>query len=232
MNYVCEVPRNFMCWPTMPKYNSSQAPFAAKRADNAAAYGKPFRGQTWRTVQLNRETLPPQTWKVKAAQVYLQRDGKPTDRTYWLIVARNADTGEVKYFVSNAPPKTALMTLLKVAFCRWNVEHAFRLVKTEVGLGHFEGRSWKGLLRHMILCQAVMLFVAEQTTRLRGEKSTPDDGADRPRPERRMPALAETSPPNDFGDRARRHGHPISPSPQPRRETIEAAISSTADVAL
>jgi SRSO17 transposase len=232
MNYVCEVPRNFMCWPTMPKYNSSQAPFAAKRADNAAAYGKPFRGQTWRTVQLNRETLPPQTWKVKAAQVYLQRDGKPTDRTYWLIVARNADTGEVKYFVSNAPPKTALMTLLKVAFCRWNVEHAFRLVKTEVGLGHFEGRSWKGLLRHMILCQAVMLFVAEQTTRLRGEKSTPDDGADRPRPERRLPALAETSPPNDFGDRARRHGHPISPSPQPRRETIEAAISSTADVAL
>jgi SRSO17 transposase len=103
---------------------------------------------------------------------------KPTDRTYWLIVARNVETAEVKYFVSNAPPQTALMKLLKVAFCRWNVEHAFRLVKTEIGFGHFEGRSWKGLLRHMILCQVVMLFLAEQTTRLRGEKSAVDAGAD------------------------------------------------------
>jgi len=76
----------------------------------------------------------------------------------------------VKYFVSNAPPKTSLLTLLKVAFCRWKVEHAFRLAKTEVGFAHFEGRSWQGLLRHMILCQTVMLFVAEETTRLRGGK--------------------------------------------------------------
>ena len=37
-----------------------------------------------------------------------------------------------------------------------------------LGFGHFEGRSWIGLLRHMILCQLVMLFVAEHTTRLRG----------------------------------------------------------------
>ncbi len=193
MNYLCEVPKSFMCWPTMPKYNSLQAPFAAKRVENAATYGKPFRAQSWQTVQLARETLPPQTWKIKAAQVHLQRDGRPTDRTYWLIVARNLETGEVKYFLSNAPPKTALKTLLKVAFCRWNVEHAFRLTKTEIGLGHFEGRSWKGLLRHMILCQAVMLFVAEQTTRLRGEKSAADDGANGPRPQHRLPAVAEAS---------------------------------------
>ncbi len=86
------------------------------------------------------------------------------------------------------------MTLLKVAFCRASVEHAFRLVKTEIGFGHFEGRSYQGLLRHMILCGAVMLFVAEQTTRLRGEKSGPDDGADRPRPQRRLPAMARPSP--------------------------------------
>ena len=107
-NYVCEVPVNFMCWPNLPKYNSLQAPFAAKRVDNAAVGGKPFRGQPWQTVRLTRQTLAPQTWKIKAAQVHLQRDGKPTDRTYWLIVARNVDTGEVKYFVSNAPPQTSL----------------------------------------------------------------------------------------------------------------------------
>jgi SRSO17 transposase len=193
-SYVAEVPANFMCWPTRPKYHSLQAPFAAKRADNAAAWGKPFRVQDWQTVQLDRQTLAPQTWKVKAAQVYLQRDGRPTGRTYWLIVACNVETGETKYFVSNAPPRTKLLALLKVAFCRWGVEHAFRLAKTEIGFGHFEGRSWQGLLRHMILCQAVMLFVAEQTGRLRGEKPRADDGADRPRLEHRLPALAAAPP--------------------------------------
>ena len=201
MNYVCEVPRNFMCWPTRPKYDSPQAPFAAKRVDNAATWGKPFRRQQWQTVRLSRQTLAPQTWKVKAAQVYLQHDGRPTDHTYWLIVARNIQTGEIKYFVSNAPPKTKLLTLLKVAFCRWNVEHAFRLAKTEIGFGHFEGRSWRGLLRHMILCQAVLLFVAEQTDRLRGKKtgregfaSRPDHGADGPGPQHHLPTLAEPTP--------------------------------------
>lgn len=194
MNYVAEVPANFMCWPTLPKYHSLQAPFVAKRVDNAGVWGKPFQRQDWQTFHLDRQTLGPQTWKVKAAQVYLQRDGRPTDRTYWLIVARNVASGEIKYFVSNAPPKTALKILLKVAFCRWGVEHAFRLVKSEIGFAHFEGRSWKGLLRHMILCQAVMLFVAEQTTRLRGEKSAVDDGADGSRLEHHLPLVAGASP--------------------------------------
>lgn len=193
MNYVCEVPANFMCWPTLPKYNSTQAPFAAKRVENAAVRGKPFRTRKWQSVQLARQTLPPQTWKVKAAQVHLQRDGRPTERTYWLVVARNVQTGEIKYFVSNAPPRTPLLKVLKVAFGRWNVEHVFRLAKSEIGFTHFEGRSWLGLLRHMILCQLVLLFVAEQTTRLRGEKSTAYDGADGAGAEPHLPTLAETS---------------------------------------
>jgi SRSO17 transposase len=231
MNYVCEVPANFMCWPTVPKYNSLQAPFAAKRVDIAATHGRPFQNQKWQTVHLTRQTLAPQTWKVKAAQVHLQRDGKPTDRAYWLIVAKNAETGEIKYFVSNAPPQTALMKLLKVAFCRWNVEHAFRLAKSEIGFGHFEGRSWLGLLRHMILCQIVMLFVAEQTTRLRGEKSRPDNGADRPGAECHLPSLAKT--PSPLGrSRTRRTRHPIPSSPKPRRQTLTASVGSHGNVAL
>jgi SRSO17 transposase len=194
-HYVAEVPANFMCWPTLPKYNSLQAPFAAKRVDHAATHGKPFKDQKWQTVQLTRQTLAPQTWKIKAAQVHFQRDGKPTDRTYWLIVAKNVETKEIKYFVSNAPPQTSLMKLLKVAFSRWNIEHVFRVAKTEIGFGHFEGRSWLGLLRHMILCQTVLLFVAEQTNRLRGEKSRVDDGADGPGIEHHLPNVAATASP-------------------------------------
>jgi hypothetical protein len=78
---------------------------------------------------------------------------------------------------------------MKVAFTRAGVEHIFRIAKTEIGFSHFEGRSYRGLMRHMILCQLVMLFVAEQTTRLRGEKSGPDDGTDRAGLEHAVPIL-------------------------------------------
>ncbi len=188
--YVCEVPKNLPCFGTYPRYKSLQRPYQPKRADSIGSRGKSFKGKAWKKVKLARKTLADQVWDVRAAQVYLSRGGKPADRTHWLIVARNARTGEVKYFVSNAPPRTALLTLMKVAFTRAGVEHMFRLAKTEVGFGHFEGRTYKGLLRHMTLCQLVLLFAAEQTGRLRGEKPGGDDRADGSGVERGVPFLA------------------------------------------
>jgi hypothetical protein len=81
--------------------------------------------------------------------------------------------------VSNAPPRTALDLLLKVAFRRSEIEHLFRVAKSEVGLDHFEGRSYVGLMRHMILCQLIVLFLAEQTQRLNAQIAAsvvPPDG--------------------------------------------------------
>jgi len=123
-------------------------------------------------------------------RVYISVEGKCHDREYGLIVARNTGTAEVKYFISNAPPRTALKRLLAAAFSRWGIEHLFRVAKTEIGLGHYEGRCYRGLMRHMILCQLMLLFLAEQIERLRGEKSTVDQGADGPGAQRGMPAMA------------------------------------------
>jgi SRSO17 transposase len=109
---------------------------------------------------------------------------------YWLVIARSVATGEVKYFVSNAPPRTTLRTLMKVAFTRWGVEHVLRLAKSEVGFDHFEGRSYRGLMRHMTLCQLVLLFAAGQTGRLRGEKPGSDHRADRAGTEHPVPRVA------------------------------------------
>ncbi len=59
--------------------------------------------------------------------------------------------------------------MLRVAFRRWNVEHEFGVCKTELGFGHFEGRSYTALMRHLILCLLMLNFVAEHTERLRGK---------------------------------------------------------------
>jgi SRSO17 transposase len=168
--YVGEVPRSFSCVTARCYARKTVQGYSGKRADNLVRHSPVFRAQAWRRVRLARQTLAAQVWEVKAAQVYLLRNRRPTTRTYWLVVARNVATGEVKYFVSNAPARTSLAKLLRVAFQRWNVEHLFRVCKSEIGFSHYEGRHYVGLERHLILCLVTMTFVADQTERLRGEK--------------------------------------------------------------
>lgn len=209
--YVGEVPRSFRCLTAPPRGRRPNKGWKGKRADNLVRFSSAWNQQAWQGITLARLTLADQEWEVRAGQVYLLRNGQPTERTYWLIVARNTATGEVKYFVSNAPADTPLEKLLRVAFRRWNVEHTFRVSKTEIGFGHFEGRNYVALMRHLILCLLVMGFVAEQTDRLRGEKSGDHVGAGVPGLEPAVRRLAG-EPPGDVGIGAYERGHCVSPA--------------------
>jgi len=177
ITFIGEVPKSFRCFSAPPKYRSLQRPYVAKEARNLARSGKSFRRKKWKRYRVRHKTVEDSTWLVKAGRVYMSVEGQCHDREYWLIVAKNCQTGEVKYFISNAPVKTSLKRLLEAAFSRWSIEHMFRVAKSEIGLGHYEGRRYRGLMRHLMLCQLTLLFVAEQTERLRGEKSTVDEGA-------------------------------------------------------
>jgi SRSO17 transposase len=173
---IGEVPKSFRCLTRLPRRIPATG-VKGKRVDNLARGSPTFHEQHWQVVQLARLTLADQVWQVRAAQVYLVRDGQPTARTYWLIVARNEATGEVKYFVSNAAADVPLERLMRMAFSRWNVEHGIRVAKSEIGFGHYEGRDYTGLMRHLLLCVLVMAFVAQHTQRLRGEKPGGHSGA-------------------------------------------------------
>lgn len=85
------------------------------------------------------------------------------------MVAENTATGQVKYFLANAPARVGLRTLLRVAFMRWHVEYVFRVAKSEIGLTHYEGRHYVGLVRHLVLCAVALGLVALHTERLRGK---------------------------------------------------------------
>jgi SRSO17 transposase len=210
-SYIGEIPRNFRCLTQRPRGQKPKKGWTGKRADNLARYSSVWYQQHWQSVSLSRLTLDQQEWEVRAGQVYLLRRGELSDRTYWLIVARNLATGAVKYFISNAPADTPLEKLLRVAFTRWHVEHTFRVAKSEIGFGHFEGRSYVALMRHMILCLLVMGFVAEHTDRLRGEKSGDHTGASVPRAEPALPDLAAKSAPVNRSSIHGR-GHRLSPA--------------------
>lgn len=190
ITFIGEVPKTFSCYSAPPAYRSGQKPYVAKEAQNLVRGGKTFRGRSRRRYRIRHKTVADSFWEAKAGRVHISVAGACHEQAYWLIVARNCDTGEIKYFISNAPLRTSLKRMLEAAFSRWSIEHLFRVAKTEIGLEHYEGRKYQGLIRHLMLCQLVLLFVAEQTDRLRGEKSTVDEGADLPGAEHDLPAMA------------------------------------------
>ena len=167
---IGEVPRNFLCWPIRPACRSLQGPHAAKRVDNVCRYSPLFTQKPWRKVMIKNTTLGQATWEGKAGR-------EPTDRQYWLIVARNPATGEYKYFASNAAAGVSMIAMMRVAFARWHVEKWFERAKQEAGFGAFEVRTYKSLIRHWLCSCMVMYFLASQTQRLRGEKSPHHAGA-------------------------------------------------------
>jgi len=174
---VGEVPRNFYCWPTPPKYRSLQGPWASKRVDNVVMYSPVFTDQRWEKMKIKDTTRGMQVWYVKSARVQLVGQDTcgqscPTDRRYWLIVAKHAKTGEVKYFVSNASANTKVLDILQAAFARWHVEKWFERAKQLAGFGSFEVRKYVGLTRHWLCSRIAMYFLSCQTKRLRGEKSS------------------------------------------------------------
>jgi SRSO17 transposase len=190
--FVAEVPKSFTV--------RSSTKGDACRADE---YQSARTTTDWTPFRLVRKTLADQVWRAKSKRVWV------ADSWHLLITAVNERTGEVKYFVSNAGDES-LERVLKVAFRRATIEHAFRLAKQEAGLMHYEGRHYTGLVRHLILALIVLGFVTEHTERLRGEKPGADSGASVPGVESANCDVISPTP-RHFRTRTDLRHDPISP---------------------
>jgi SRSO17 transposase len=190
--FVAEVPVSFAV-----RRRQSGRP---RRADEVLSVAAARRGRCYR---MKRVTTPDQVWRATSVPVWV------AGQRYRLVVAINEATAEVKYLVTNATA-APLRRVLAVAFRRATIEHTFRVGKQEAGLMHYEGRDYRGLLRHLILGLIVLGFVSLHTQRLRGEKPAGDAGAGMPGVER---AVCGSVPPEarDLGDATHGPGHPLPP---------------------
>lgn len=185
---VGEVPKDFRAWATPPAYRSWRSEHASRKVEDLVSHSPFFRQQAWRKIKVKTTTRGHVFLEVRAARVQLVQGadpqgnlpGSPTDRRYWLIATRHPQTGETRYWVSNAPEDADLEEMLRIALARWHVEKWFERAKQEAGLGAFEVRTYLSLLRHWLTCRVAMLFLACQTRRLRGEKSADHAGASGP----------------------------------------------------
>lgn len=95
----------------------------------------------------------------------------------------NCVVGQHLLYCDNDPGNPfhcALASDLQAAFARWSIELWFERAKQEAGLGAFEVRTYRSLLRHWFCARLAMYFLAQQTQRLRGEKSAHHAGTGGP----------------------------------------------------
>ena len=135
--------------------------------------------QPWKTVSWRRGTKGRLTARFAVLRVRVA-DG-PTQRIHdmggqhlpgeevWLV-GEHRSTGERKYYLSNLGADTPIKTLAASIKARWICEQAHQQLKEELGLDHFEGRSWTGLHRHALMTMIAYAFLQSRRLSAAGRK--------------------------------------------------------------
>lgn len=122
----------------------------------------------WQTVSWRRGTKG--KLKARFAAVRVRTADGPPQRIWdmgqqhmpgdeaWLV-GEHRISGEKKYYLANLSAKTDLRTLAATIKARWICEQAHQQLKEELGLDHFEGRSWQGLHRHALMTMIAYAFL-------------------------------------------------------------------------
>jgi SRSO17 transposase len=179
-SYVGQIPKDFFGWLRPPRVlvkpiggggKKRRFPRLARKTrpacavENLVRYSPEFAKQKWRRYRVKDGENGPMVWEVKFHRFYRKHGeaGLPGP-THTLIVARNVlNPTEVKHFLSNrvaGRDDVTLEWMLWVAFSRSGVERCFEVGKRDLGMDHFEMRSWLGIHRHLYISQLSLLFCA------------------------------------------------------------------------
>ena len=111
----------------------------------------------WQTHKIAEGAKGPLVAAFARVRVYLSPERTPESER-WLLLRNDANC-QIKYALSNAPQQTAMRELVRVSGARWPIERCFQENKSELGLDHYEHRSWTAWHRHMQLVFLAQLFL-------------------------------------------------------------------------
>ena len=181
LEYVVGVQKSTTVWA------AGNAPLRAKRWKGV---GRPpillRRDKAHQPISLKQlaEPLPPIFWKqvswregskqklrsrfaalrVRVAHRDYGRSELPAEE--WLLIEWPLGESEpIKYWLATLPADTKLAALVKLAKHRWIIERDYEELKQELGLGHYEGRGWRGFHHHATLCIAAYGFLVAERSR-------------------------------------------------------------------
>jgi len=201
--------------PKLMRRNRQHQPVAVK----ALALGLP--AKAWRTITWRQGTNEKLTSRFARVRV------RAAHRDYWQTAQRSEEwlliewpRGEnepTKYWFSTLPEDMALRPLVDMAKLRWRIERDYQELKQEVGLGHFEGRGWRGFHHHATMCIAAYGFLISE------RETIPPSGTQRARP------IPITIVPPDYRPRGSAAANPASHSKFDRHDATAARTGARLD---
>jgi SRSO17 transposase len=181
-----------LLWPAARTGRPRQHPVPSEAPVAAEAM---LASADWRRISWREGTKGPlaaefAALRVRPAEGAQLRNGRhlPGDEV-WLVGERRT-SGEMKYYLANLPAGTPLEELAATIKARWVCEQAHQQLKEELGLDHFEGRSWTGLHRHALMTMMAFAFLQHLRLAQAGGR-----GKKRPSPGRASAATHATGGP-------------------------------------
>jgi len=190
LHYVAGIQPNTLMWPSDigPKRRGKPLNNTGRRDEpdlisaKQATLALPKRA--WRTIRWREGSADWLSSRFARVRVGVGHNGLVPEALLaeWLLIEWPEGEAEpTKYWLSTLPQTVSFRRLVDLAKLRWRIERDYQELKQEVGLGHYEGRGWRGFHHHATLCIAAYGFlIAEQAT-------IPPSG---PRPATLFPAAA------------------------------------------
>ena len=146
----------------------SRPRYPYQRPHRVDALTRRIGAQQWRRYVIKEGSKGPIICEFAFVRVSVVRAGLP-GAWVWLVLRRNLDAPSVvKFYLSNAPASCPSTTLARMSGARWPVELCFAEGKNEVGLDHYEMRSWAGWHHHMVLVALAHHFLVRLRVQLNG----------------------------------------------------------------
>jgi SRSO17 transposase len=123
----------------------------------------------WHTISWRNGTQP--RWRAQFAAIRVcpvasWRGPRRLD-TYWVLCERGLDAQAPRFYLSNLPATCGLSRLARLAHQRWAIEQQYSDLKTELGIDHFEGRTYPGWHHHVVLSAIAYAFLQRERMRRR-----------------------------------------------------------------
>ena len=127
----------------------------------AEAFATGLAKRAWKTITWREGVAEPLRSRFARVRVRARGEGcAPDEPEEWLLIEwPKGETAPTKFWLSTLPKNTAFDRLVDITMMRWRIERDYQDLKQEVGLGHFEGRGWRGFHHHATMCIAAYGFL-------------------------------------------------------------------------
>jgi SRSO17 transposase len=126
--------------------------------------------KAWRTITWREGTNAPLKSRFARVRIRIARRdfnrSEPWPEEWLLIEWPEGEAEPTKYWLSTLPLNISFRRLVDLAKMRWRIERDYQELKQEVGLGHYEGRRWRGFHHHATLCIAAYGFLIAERARI------------------------------------------------------------------